>query len=96
VLPLAGDRSWDITAKGKLFERGHHPEGFIRVISEGYLQAMGIPLRAGRSFSEQDTQSSEPVALINETLARTLWPGLNALGQIPGSPFHRASSRWNL
>ena len=82
VLPLAGDRSWDITAKGKAFERGHYPEGFIRVISEGYLQAMGIPLRAGRGFSGEDTQSSDPVALINETLARTLWPGQNALGQI--------------
>jgi predicted permease len=82
VLPLAGDRSWDITAKGKVFERGHYPEGFIRVISDGYLQAMGIPLRGGRGFSGEDTQSSDPVALINETLARTLWPGQNALGQI--------------
>jgi putative ABC transport system permease protein len=82
VLPLAGDRSWDIQAKGKPFELGHDPEGFIRVISEGYFQAMGIPLQAGRAFSAADTQSSEPVAVINETTARTLWPGQNAVGQI--------------
>jgi predicted permease len=52
------------------------------MISYGYLQALGVPLRAGRSFTEQDTASSEPVALVNETLARTLWPGENPLGQI--------------
>jgi predicted permease len=82
VLPLGGDRSWDITAKGKVFERGHYPEGFIRIISDGYLRSMGTPLRAGRSFTERDTPSSEPVALVNETLARTLWPGQNPIGQI--------------
>ena len=82
VLPLAGDRSWDIQAKGKAFELGHDPEGFIRVVSEGYFQAMGIQLQAGRAFSAADTQSSEPVAVINETTARTLWPGQNAVGQI--------------
>ena len=82
MLPLAGDRSWDITAKGKVYERGHYPEGFIRIVSDGYLQAMGIRLLAGRAFSAEDTQSSQPVAVINETLARTLWPGQNALGQI--------------
>jgi len=82
VLPLASDRSWDVTAKGKQYERGHYPEGFIRIISDGYLEAMGIPLRAGRAFSERDTRTSEPVALVNETLARTLWPGRSAIGQI--------------
>ena len=82
VLPLAGDRSWEVTAKGKLFPRGHYPEGFIRVISEGYFQAMGVPLRSGRTFTEQDTPSSEPVAVINEELARVLWPGQDPLGQI--------------
>ena len=82
VLPLAADRSWDITAKGKVYPRGEYPEGFIRVVSDGYLQAMGIPLRSGRDFNEGDTSSSEPVAIVNETVARTLWPGQDPLGQI--------------
>jgi predicted permease len=89
VLPLAGDRSWAIAGKGQIYQLGHYPEGFIRIISEGYFQAMGIPLQAGRAFSAADTQSSEPVAIINETTARSLWPGQNALGQIVlgnGSP----------
>jgi predicted permease len=82
VLPLAGDRSWAVTAQGKFFPRGQFPEGFIRIVSDGYLKAMGIPLRRGRGFTERDNRTGEPVALVNETLARTLWPGQDAIGQI--------------
>jgi predicted permease len=82
MLPLVGDRSWDITARGRLYERGHYPEGFIRFVSSGYFEAMGIPFRAGHGFTERDTPASEPVAVVNETTARTLWPGQNPLGQI--------------
>ncbi|HLH02443.1 MAG TPA: ABC transporter permease [Bryobacteraceae bacterium] len=81
-LPLVGDRSWDIAAKGKLYQRGHYPEGFIRLVSDGYIRAMGIPLRAGREFTPRDTSTSEPVALVNETAARTLWPGQDPIGQL--------------
>jgi len=55
---------------------------FIRVVSDGYFAAAGIPLRSGRTFTERDRSSSEPVAVINETMARTLWPGQNPLGQM--------------
>jgi predicted permease len=54
----------------------------VRVVSDGYLRAMGISLRAGRDLTTADTAASRPVVLINETLARTLWPGQNPLGQI--------------
>jgi len=39
-------------------------------------------LRAGRDISERDTPSTEPVIMVNETLARTLWPGEDTLGKI--------------
>jgi putative ABC transport system permease protein len=42
---------------------------------------MGIPLLAGRSFTEHDTVGSARVVLVNETLARTLWPNGNPVGQ---------------
>jgi predicted permease len=83
VLPLGGDRTWKVGAKGQIYSKDHPPPAsFIRVVSGGYLVAAGIPLRTGRYFSERDTLSSEPVALINETLARLLWTGRNPLGQI--------------
>jgi predicted permease len=81
VLPLRDDRSWAVSARGQVHEKGHHPEAFIRVVSDGYFEAAGIPLRLGREFTERDRASSERVVVVNETLARTLWPGQNPLGQ---------------
>ena len=82
ALPLSGNRSWSVTAKGKTYERGKYPEAFVRVVSEEYLRAMGIQLRAGRDFSAADNPSSPRVIIVNETLARALWPGEDPLGKI--------------
>lgn len=83
TLPFTrGERSWSVAGKGQVFEKGHYPETFIRVVTDGYLQAAGISLIAGREFTERDATSTEPVAIINETLARILWPGQNAVGQV--------------
>jgi predicted permease len=46
------------------------------------MQAMGIPLRAGRDLTARDNAADRPVVVINESLARTLWPGQNPIGQI--------------
>jgi predicted permease len=82
VLPLDGDRSWQVGAKGQVYDKNHHPEAFVRVVSDGYFEALGIPLKAGREFTGSDRPSSEPVVMVNETLARTLWPGQDAVGQM--------------
>lgn len=82
ALPLGRNRSWGISVKGRVFPRGQNPDVFVRIISDGYLGAMGISLRAGRDFSASDTPSSEPVIIINETLARKIWPGEDPLGKI--------------
>jgi len=82
ILPLGGDRSWQVGAKGQVYPRDQHPEAFMRVVSDGYFESAGIHLLAGRGFTEQDRAASEPVAIVNETLARTLWPGRNAVDQI--------------
>jgi len=82
VLPLGGDRSWQASAKGQVYAKDRHPEAFIRVVSDGYFEAAGIPLRTGRGFTERDRATSESVVVINETMARTLWPGQDAVGQV--------------
>ena len=82
VLPLDGDRSWQVSGKGQVYEKDHYPEAFIRVVSDGYFEALGIPLQSGREFTESDRGSSEPVVMVNETLARTLWPGQDAVGKM--------------
>ena len=82
VLPLQGDRSWQVSGKGQVYSKDRHPEAYIRVVSDGYFESVGIRLQAGRKFTERDRASSEPVAMVNETLARTLWPGQDAVGKV--------------
>ncbi len=89
ALPLGRNRTWGARAKGVTYERGRSPSAFVRIVSDGYPKVMGIPLVAGRDITESDTVSSEPVMLINETLARTLWPGEDPIGKVilgPCSP----------
>jgi predicted permease len=82
VLPLGGDRSWQVAGKGQVYKKDEYPEAFIRVVSDGYFEALGIPLKSGRKLTESDRASKELVVVVNETLARTLWPGQNPIGQI--------------
>ncbi len=81
VLPLRDDRGWAVSAVGRVYEKGYRPETFVRVVSDGYFEAAGIPLRSGRVFTESDRASSERIVVVNETFARTLWPSQNPLGQ---------------
>ena len=82
ALPLGRNRSWGAPAKGHIYPPGQFPDAFVRLVSDGYLKAMGISLIAGRDISERDSPTTEPVIAINETMARTLWPGEKAVGQI--------------
>jgi predicted permease len=82
ALPLGRNRTWGARAKGVTYERGRAPIAFVRVASDGYPAAMGIPLRAGRDIAPRDTRTSDSVIMINETMARTLWPGQDPIGKI--------------
>jgi putative ABC transport system permease protein len=48
--------------------------------SAHYFQTMGIPLRQGRFFTEQENENTPLVTLISETMARKFWPGQNPVG----------------
>jgi putative ABC transport system permease protein len=50
-------------------------------VSPGYFGALRIPLNTGRDFNEFDGEQSKPVAIVNQALARQLWPGQNALNK---------------
>jgi putative ABC transport system permease protein len=52
-------------------------EGFIAFA--GYLEALGVPLLAGRSFARAD--DSQPLVVVDDRLARDLWPGESAIGR---------------
>lgn len=50
-------------------------------VSPQFFQTLGIQLRRGRSFSTQDGADSPPVAILNEAMARRLWPERDPVGQ---------------
>jgi putative ABC transport system permease protein len=52
-----------------------------RQVSSGYMETMGIKLLQGRFFNDQDHPQSQPVAIINETMARQYWPAETAVGK---------------
>jgi putative ABC transport system permease protein len=57
------------------------PHGNVRWVSPGYFEAMGIPLRGGRTFSDADRADTEPVVVIDENLARQYWPDQDPIGK---------------
>jgi len=86
ALPLGKNRSWGVRAKGTVYERGRSVSAFVRVVSDGYPAAMGIPLKAGRDISDRDTRTSAQVIVINESMARAMWPGQDPIGKIVVGP----------
>jgi putative ABC transport system permease protein len=53
----------------------------IQFVSPRYFATMKIPVLRGRAFTEADRYGSPPVAIVNESLARRLWPNGDAIGR---------------
>ncbi len=79
ALPFDSNRSWVVRARE---QRPQEVVGaLVKVVGPGLLETMETPLLSGREFSEHDGSHGRPVALVNETLARRLWPDRDAVGQ---------------
>jgi len=92
ALPGVADASLDIglpfqTAYGvnlRMPGRDSIPElpgggPYISAVSDGYFATMGTRVLQGRAFTPDDREGTEPVAIVSQTMARTLWPGESAL-----------------
>lgn len=81
TLPLGRNRTWGAGATGVEYPPGEYPIAFPRVVDSNYLQAMQIPLIAGRFFDGRDSTDAEKAIIINESLARRLWPDQDPIGR---------------
>lgn len=78
-LPLRG-RGWTF---GFVVEGRPDDEVFAyyRLVEPDYFRTMGTPVLRGRSFTAADGPDAEPAVVVNETFARTHWPGEDAVGK---------------
>ena len=81
MLPLSGViSSIPFTVVGRAFSKEQTPEAQYRTVSPMYLRVMRIALLAGREFNESDSDRTQLVCHINETLAKRYWPAGDAIG----------------
>jgi putative ABC transport system permease protein len=82
VLPFSGN----FDGRGLAIEDHPRPAGEelsvdLYIVTPAYAQTMALQLLRGRALTEQDTETTPLVALINETMATALWPGEDPIGK---------------
>lgn len=82
VVPLNGYRATADIWPGDRPEppADQRPEAHYRMVGPAYFHTFGVPLVQGRPLDEHDTAESEPVILVNQTLARGFWPDRSPVG----------------
>jgi putative ABC transport system permease protein len=81
-----GARTVSISLDGQRIREdlGNNLDVRVNVISDGYLQALGIPVLWGRDFTSADGPNAIRVAIASQSLAARLWPGQDAIGRAIG------------
>jgi predicted permease len=81
---------------GKAFDEKWVVQSRLNIVTPDYFRTMRIPLRRGRLFGTQDRRGAPLVMVLNESAARGLFPGENAIGKqvgccegTPGNPSHK-------
>ena len=73
--------TYDVLPDGYLPKPGESMEVSHGIVGPGYFHTMRTPIVAGRDFTEQDTEKSQPVAIVNEAFVDRYWPGQDAIGK---------------
>ena len=76
-----GGNSNGIIPEGKPLSVESAIDSRLRIVTSGYFEALRIPLRAGRAFTDADIAGAPRVMIINESLARRAFPGESAIGK---------------
>lgn len=91
----------DFLPEGESYDKHKKQEENYNAVGIHFFSTLGIPIIAGRAFGEQDTASSPPVGIINQSLARSRFPGQNLIGKRFSTSAHdmdghgtKLSSNW--
>jgi len=81
--------------EGYVIDDDHpRPWGDVRIVSPGFLGALGLPLLKGRFFEATDGAESLPVIVVDEVAAERLWPGSDPIGKRAFGDPDDPDSRW--
>jgi putative ABC transport system permease protein len=81
-LPLSGSNMvTDFDIEEHPLPEGQRAAAPVRIIATDYFKTMGIPLRQGRVFTDDDRLDSAPVVIVNERFANKYFPGQNVVGK---------------
>jgi predicted permease len=81
-LPAAGNGSIPVQIEGKAYvQDSDYPLAREGIVTAGYFDTFQTKLLSGREFTPADASSSQPVAIINESFARTHFPNLDPMGR---------------
>jgi predicted permease len=82
-LPLATTRGdWGIRIEGQPAPTAlTNTAADWQVVTPGYFEAIGTPLKAGRAITEADAADTLAVIVVNETMAKKYWPGVSPVGR---------------
>ena len=83
-LPLGGDNlnvGRSLIREGRPATTEESSNATYLVVTTDYFRTLQIPLVSGRAFTEQDTEQTPKVVIVNESMARQLWPGESPVGR---------------
>ena len=78
--PLSDGPSAGLRIEGRANDEGNLPDQSWQMVSADYFNTLGLAMLRGRSFDERDAATTQPVAVINETMARLHWPDADPIG----------------
>ncbi|HKA36475.1 MAG TPA: ABC transporter permease [Thermoanaerobaculia bacterium] len=91
VIAAGGSKTMPLSGGGEAYKfrlpGDADPTRFIQpasgtiIVTPGYFAALGIPLLRGRGFTEQDLSTGAAVLLVNQAMARQIWPGEDPVGK---------------
>jgi predicted permease len=90
VLAAGGSKTMPLSGGGEAYRMRlpdaeptavFQPESGTVIVTPGYFAALGIPIVRGRDFTERDIETHARVLVVNQALARQLWPGVDPIGK---------------
>jgi putative ABC transport system permease protein len=96
VVPVRGfNEEWDFAVEGQADDAAHLVLAYNEPVSVDYFKTMGMRLQDGRTFTSDDVSHHSDVVIINEAMARRLWPQESPIGKHIGSGPRGPGRRWH-